>query len=251
LNEQINNLKEEYKKLDAQIQNSEEKGLRLSRSNQTANMNLITRMKDRKKNIKGMFRNLKIQLKELEKAELQNELRYDSSSLEEDLRRNLDNQNIEEEELRRNLEDSELRQNLDADEELRREFDSLPLNQSSETPSFATPPPPPKSLPPPPPSIYSSTSSSSPSIPLSPPTYGFTDSLTKDPLAIPIPKPIKNPNICNTIFNIGSGTQKNKYFFPSEFPKLTRRKPLTITTKTGGKRKSYKKNIRRKKTKRY
>ena len=46
-----------------------------------------------------------------------------------------------------------------------------------------------------------------------------------------------NPEICKTIFSNGSKVNK-KYFYPSEFPKLTKIKPLksTISVKKGGKK---------------
>jgi|688.fasta_scaffold99359_2 hypothetical protein len=50
-------------------------------------------------------------------------------------------------------------------------------------------------------------------------------------------------NICQNIFINGSKVNK-KYFYPSEFPKLTKIKPITVSNKKGGskrKRKSLKK----------
>ena len=51
--------------------------------------------------------------------------------------------------------------------------------------------------------------------------------------------PTLNPNICQNIFVNGSKVNK-KYFYPSEFPKLTKIKPITVSIKRGGKRKSRK-----------
>jgi hypothetical protein len=44
------------------------------------------------------------------------------------------------------------------------------------------------------------------------------------------PKPLSNSTICQNIFTDGSKIN-NKYFYPSEFPKLTKIKPITILTK--------------------
>jgi hypothetical protein len=48
-----------------------------------------------------------------------------------------------------------------------------------------------------------------------------------------------NPDICSHIFTNGSKVAK-KYFYPSEFPKLTNIKQLPVLIKKGGKRKSRK-----------
>jgi hypothetical protein len=62
------------------------------------------------------------------------------------------------------------------------------------------------------------------------------------------PKPLPNSTICQNIFINGSKTN-NKYFYPSEFPKLTKIKPITVLTKKGGKnykRKTFKKKYKNK-----
>ena len=80
----------------------------------------------------------------------------------------------------------------------------------------------------------------SPSSSLSPPPQllGFRETLT-NPTKQPIPPLQVNPDICQTFFTNGSKVNK-KYFYPSEFPKLTKIKPITVSMKKGGKRKSRK-----------
>lgn len=65
---------------------------------------------------------------------------------------------------------------------------------------------------------------------------GFTETLKKE-------KP-KEPqkiskNKCPNIFKVGSEVNTT-YFFPSQFPKLTRIKSITVSNKKGGKRKTRK-----------
>jgi hypothetical protein len=57
------------------------------------------------------------------------------------------------------------------------------------------------------------------------------------------PVSVLNPNICQNIFMNGSKVTK-KYFYPSEFPKLTKIKPITLSIKKGGKRKQKNTNKR-------
>ena len=57
------------------------------------------------------------------------------------------------------------------------------------------------------------------------------------------PVSVLNPNICQNIFMNGSKVTK-KYFYPSEFPKLTKIKPITLSIKKGGKRKQKNSNKR-------
>ena len=57
------------------------------------------------------------------------------------------------------------------------------------------------------------------------------------------PVSVLNPNICQNIFMNGSKVTK-KYFYPSEFPKLTKIKPITLSIKNGGKRKQKNTNKR-------
>ena len=87
---------------------------------------------------------------------------------------------------------------------------------------------------------------------------GFSESLKNPPnKAILIAKPKANPNICNNIFINGLNVNK-KFFYPSQFPNLTRIKPIAVTMKKndnsdkkddkkGDKRKSRKlrKNIKK------
>ena len=46
-------------------------------------------------------------------------------------------------------------------------------------------------------------------------------------------------SICKNIFSNGLKVNKG-HFFPSQFPKLTRIKPITVSNKKGGKRKTRK-----------
>ena len=60
---------------------------------------------------------------------------------------------------------------------------------------------------------------------------GFSESLKNPPnKAILIAKPKANPNICNNIFINGLNVNK-KFFYPSQFPNLTRIKPIMVTMK--------------------
>jgi hypothetical protein len=77
---------------------------------------------------------------------------------------------------------------------------------------------------------------------------GFTETLKQQPNSNNQQKhiPLK-PSICQNIFINGSKTN-NKYFYPSEFPKLTKIKPISILTKKGGrnyKRKTFKKRYKK------
>lgn len=63
---------------------------------------------------------------------------------------------------------------------------------------------------------------------------GFRETLKKSTKP-PVPPLRVNPAICQDIFTNGSKVTK-KYFYPSEFPKLTKIKPITVTMKKGGKR---------------
>ena len=86
---------------------------------------------------------------------------------------------------------------------------------------------------------------SNPILPIKPPKasksplLGFTETLKLS--SPPPPKQGVNPNLCDIIYTTGSKTQKNKYYYPSEFPKITKRKPITLSGKKGGKRLSLKK----------
>jgi hypothetical protein len=77
---------------------------------------------------------------------------------------------------------------------------------------------------------------------------GFTETLKKTNAIVQQKlKPLPNSTICQNIFMDGSKTN-NKYFYPSEFPKLTKIKPITILTKKGGKnnkRKTFKKKYKK------
>jgi hypothetical protein len=101
-------------------------------------------------------------------------------------------------------------------------------------------------------------------IPKSPPVYegiemidttrkikkpvGFTETLKKtNAIVQQNPKPLPNSSICQNIFTDGSKIN-NKYFYPSEFPKLTKIKPISVLTKKGGrnnKRKTFKKRYKK------
>lgn len=71
-----------------------------------------------------------------------------------------------------------------------------------------------------------------------PPYADFTKTLKKS--TKPVAGPLRvNPDICKNIFTNGSKVTK-KHFYPSEFPKLTKIKPITVTMKKGGKRKTRK-----------
>lgn len=69
---------------------------------------------------------------------------------------------------------------------------------------------------------------------------GFRETL-KEPVKKEFVK--LDENICKNIFENGSKVNK-AHFFPSEFPKLTRIKPITLSNKKGGKRKS-RKNVKK------
>ena len=62
--------------------------------------------------------------------------------------------------------------------------------------------------------------------------YGFTETLKKRSQTNIIQI---NKDVCNPIFMNGSKVTK-KYFYPSEFPKLTKIKPITVSMR-GGRRK--------------
>jgi hypothetical protein len=75
---------------------------------------------------------------------------------------------------------------------------------------------------------------------------GFTETLKQ---TINVQQKLKSldPSICKDIFINGSKTN-NKYFYPSEFPKLTKIKPISVLTKKGGrnnKRKTFKKRYKK------
>ena len=73
---------------------------------------------------------------------------------------------------------------------------------------------------------------------------GFSETLKISPnRSILKSKTKRNPNICQNIFMNGINVTK-KYFYPSQFPNLTRIKPIAVTMKKGGKRKS-RKNIKK------
>jgi len=57
--------------------------------------------------------------------------------------------------------------------------------------------------------------------------YGFTETL-KNHYKEPEPPTSVNPDICKDIFTNGSKVTK-KYFYPSEFPKITKIKPITLS----------------------
>ena len=74
----------------------------------------------------------------------------------------------------------------------------------------------------------------------------------KNPDQQPI-APVKiNKEICQNIFMNGSKNNK-KYVYPSEFPKLTKIKPITVSIKRGGKKGKNKRKTRKiiKKYKKY
>ena len=73
---------------------------------------------------------------------------------------------------------------------------------------------------------------------------GFSETLKISPNRdILKSKTKRNPNICQNIFMNGLNVTK-KYFYPSQFPNITRIKPIAVTMKKGGKRKS-RKNIKK------
>ena len=83
---------------------------------------------------------------------------------------------------------------------------------------------------------------------------GFSESLKNPPNKAKLKaNPKANPNICHNIFMNGLNVNK-KFFYPSQFPNLTRIKPIMVTMKKndnsdkkGGKRKSRKlRKIRKK-----
>jgi len=76
-------------------------------------------------------------------------------------------------------------------------------------------------------------------------TTGFSDTLTSNVSKI-------NPNICLPIFMNGQNVNKN-YFYPSEFPNLTKIKPFVNLTKGGKKsgKKSKKNKLYKRSRKRY
>jgi len=77
---------------------------------------------------------------------------------------------------------------------------------------------------------------------------GFTETLKKTNGNVQQkPKPLPNSSICQNIFTDGSKIN-NKYFYPSEFPKLTKINPISVLTKKGGrnyKRKTFKKRYKK------
>jgi hypothetical protein len=74
---------------------------------------------------------------------------------------------------------------------------------------------------------------------------GFSDTLTSSVSKI-------NPNICLPIFMNGQNVNKN-YFYPSEFPNLTKIKPFVNLAKGGKKsgKKSKKNKLYKRSRKRY
>ena len=78
---------------------------------------------------------------------------------------------------------------------------------------------------------------------------GFTESLRKHSRKI-INNRVANPNICKNIFMNGLNVN-SQYFYPSEFPNLTKIKSVPIITKGGkrtrknkSKKRKYKKNVK-------
>jgi hypothetical protein len=67
---------------------------------------------------------------------------------------------------------------------------------------------------------------------------GFSETLVK-PSVKAKETPNLDKNVCKNIFENGLKVNKS-HFFPSEFPKLTRIKPITVSNKKGGKRKTRK-----------
>ena len=72
---------------------------------------------------------------------------------------------------------------------------------------------------------------------------GFTETLKKSNVKITT-KQRSNRDICNNIFINGSNVN-NKYFYPSEFPNITKLKPVTFTVKKGGKKRRHKMKSRK------
>lgn len=69
-------------------------------------------------------------------------------------------------------------------------------------------------------------------------SVGFSETLKKRAKK-PEPYISVDPNICENIFTNGSKVT-TKYFYPSQIPKITKIKPITVSIKKGGKRKSRK-----------
>jgi|688.fasta_scaffold299055_2 chromosome segregation ATPase len=67
---------------------------------------------------------------------------------------------------------------------------------------------------------------------------GFSETLIR-PYVKAKETPKIDKNVCKNIFENSSKVNK-AHFFPSEFPKLTRIKPITVSNKKGGKRKTKK-----------
>jgi hypothetical protein len=77
---------------------------------------------------------------------------------------------------------------------------------------------------------------------------GFSETLVK-PSVKAKGTPNLDKNVCKNIFENGSKVNK-AHFFPSEFPKLTRINPITVSNKKGGKRKTRKNRKTKNKVKR-
>ena len=67
-------------------------------------------------------------------------------------------------------------------------------------------------------------------------SVGFTETLKKTNANVQ-QNPLPNSSICQNIFTDGSKIN-NKYFYPSEFPKLTKINPISVLTKKGIKNKN-------------
>jgi len=102
-------------------------------------------------------------------------------------------------------------------------------------------------FPPPPPPLQAPKEDNKPSRKTKKVRLGFSETL-KNQTEKRSPLQRKSTKVCEDIFINGSKVTK-KYFYPSEFPKLTKIKPITVTMKKGGKRnkksrKLFKKYIR-------
>ena len=72
---------------------------------------------------------------------------------------------------------------------------------------------------------------------------GFSETLKNNTVNTP-PITSVNPNMCQNIFMNGSKINK-KYFYPSEFPKLTKINPISVSIKRGGKKQKNKRKSRK------
>lgn len=93
-------------------------------------------------------------------------------------------------------------------------------------------------FPPPPPPLQATKEDNKPSRKTKKVRLGFSETL-KNQTEKRSSLKRKSTNVCEDIFTNGSKVTK-KYFYPSEFPKLTKIKPITVTMKKGGQRKTRK-----------